>query len=81
MMCNIPKLDLVNMNTYIKFGVILSFCSQYIEIMMEGWNDRKPKSNTALPLFSMRAIKYMLIFKKSSGPGLKLFVKKGRKIT
>ena len=31
MTCNNPKLDLVNMNTYIKFGEILSFCSQDIE--------------------------------------------------
>ena len=31
MMCNNPKLDLVNMNAYIKFGEILSICSQDIE--------------------------------------------------
>ena len=30
-MCNNPNLDLVNMNAYIKFGEILSFCSQDIE--------------------------------------------------
>ena len=29
--CNNPKLDLVNVNTYIKFGEILSTCSQDIE--------------------------------------------------
>ena len=32
MMCNNPKLDLVNMNAYIKFGEILSICSQDIEL-------------------------------------------------
>ena len=31
MMCNNPKLDLANMNVYIKFGVILSICSPDIE--------------------------------------------------
>ena len=31
MMCNITNLDLVNMNAYIKFGEILSICSQDIE--------------------------------------------------
>ena len=31
MTCNIPKLDLVNMKAYIKFGEILSICSQDIE--------------------------------------------------
>ena len=31
MTCNNPKLDLVNMNAYIKFGEILSICSQHIE--------------------------------------------------
>ena len=31
MMCKKPKLDLVNMNAYIKFGGILSICSQDIE--------------------------------------------------
>ena len=31
MMCDNPKLDLVNMNAYIKFGEILSICSQDIE--------------------------------------------------
>ena len=30
-MCNNPKLDLVNMNAYIKFGENLSICSQNIE--------------------------------------------------
>ena len=28
---NNPKLDLVNMNAYIKFGEIMSICSQDIE--------------------------------------------------
>ena len=31
MRCNNPKLDLVNMNAKIKFGEILSICSQDIE--------------------------------------------------
>ena len=30
-MCNDSKLDLVNMNAYIKFGENLSICSQDIE--------------------------------------------------
>ena len=29
--CNNPKLDLVNMDAYIKFGKILSMCSRDIE--------------------------------------------------
>ena len=43
---NNPKLDLVNMNAYIKFGEILSICSQDIEQrrnydgLTEKWNDR-----------------------------------------
>ena len=32
MICNNPKLDLVNINAYIKFGEILSICSQGIEL-------------------------------------------------
>ena len=35
MTCNNPKLDLVNINAYIKFGEILSVCSQDIE---RKWN-------------------------------------------
>ena len=31
MTCNNPKLDLVNSNAYIKFGEIMSICSQDIE--------------------------------------------------
>ena len=31
MMCNNPRLDLVNMNGYIKFGEILSICFQDTE--------------------------------------------------
>ena len=30
-MCNNPKLDIVNMNAYIKFGESLSICSQAFE--------------------------------------------------
>ena len=54
-MCNNPKLDLVNMNAYIKFGENLSIC--YQDIMTDGqmneWNDRQPKSYIA-PRFSKR---------------------------
>ena len=59
MTCNNPKLDLVNMNAYIKFGETLSICSQDIERkrnydgrndgIMDGQTDRRndgqPKSN------------------------------------
>ena len=31
MMCNNPNVDLVNINAYIKFGEIMSICSQDIE--------------------------------------------------
>ena len=31
MMCNNPNVDVGNMNAYIKFGEILSICSQDIE--------------------------------------------------
>ena len=31
MMCNNPKLDLVNINAYTKFGEILSFCENEIQ--------------------------------------------------
>ena len=30
-MCNNPRIDLVNMNAYIKFGEILAICFQDIE--------------------------------------------------
>ena len=30
-MCNKPNIELVNMNAYIKFGEILSICSQDID--------------------------------------------------
>ena len=49
MMCNNPKLDLVNINDDIKFGKILFICSQDIERkwnyirrndgIMDGWTD------------------------------------------
>ena len=32
MICNNSKLDLVKLNPYIKFGEILSICSQVIEL-------------------------------------------------
>ena len=31
MMCSNPKLNLINMNAYIKFGETISICSQDIE--------------------------------------------------
>ena len=31
MICNTPNIDIVNMNAYIKFGGILSICSQDFE--------------------------------------------------
>ena len=40
-MCNNPKLDLVNMNAYIKFGEILSISSQDIE-RKKNYDDRQP---------------------------------------
>ena len=30
-MCNNPNVDLVNMNAYIKFGELMTICSQDIE--------------------------------------------------
>ena len=46
------------MNAYIKFGEILSICSQDIEQKRnyDGRNDRQPKSNKA-PTFSKRVFK------------------------
>ena len=41
MMCYNPKLDLVNMNAYIKFGEILSICSQD-EAEMKFWLNQAP---------------------------------------
>ena len=38
MRCNNPELDLVNTNAYIKFGEILSICSQDIERKKIGIN-------------------------------------------
>ena len=53
-MCNNPKLDLVNINVYIKFGENLLICSQDIERKRDydgqtngrtnEQNDRQPKS-------------------------------------
>ena len=46
---NNPKLDLVNMNAYIKFGEIMSICSQDTEKKpnYDQQNDGQPKSNIA----------------------------------
>ena len=65
-----PKVDLVNINAYTKFGEIISICSEDIERKPnydgqndgqtdrwnDGRNDRQPKSSLA-PLFQSRAIK------------------------
>ena len=37
MKCNSPNLDLVNMNAHIKFGEIMSICSQDIERETKFW--------------------------------------------
>ena len=46
--CNNPKLDLVNMNAYIKFGEILSISSQDIEWkrIYDRGNDGRTDSRT-----------------------------------
>ena len=71
MTCNNPKLDLVNMNAYIKFGENLSICSQDIEPkqnydgqndgITDGRNDGQPKSNMA-PVFSKGGYNYQRVF-------------------
>ena len=81
---NNPNLYLVNVNAYIKFGEILSICSNDIEWKWNydgrndgirvGRNDRQPKSNIA-PLFQSGAIIIIAIFFKSSTP-LKIIVKR-----
>ena len=43
MMCNNPNVDLVNMNAYIKFGEILSICSQDIELKRNYGVNQGPK--------------------------------------
>ena len=47
MMCNNPKLDLVNVNAYIKFGEILSFFIKILSV-----NEIQHKSS-AIPLVQM----------------------------
>ena len=45
-MCNNPNIDLVNINAYIKFGEIMSVCSQDIERKRNsGTNVRKMMCN------------------------------------
>ena len=44
MLCNNPKLDIVNMNAYIKFGEILPIGSQDIERKQNFW--RKSRAIT-----------------------------------
>ena len=59
-MCNNLKLDLVNMNAYIKFGEILSIVCQDTERKRKNydertdeWNDSQPKFYIAPPLFQL----------------------------
>ena len=60
MTCNNIDVDLVNMNAYIKFGEILSICSQDFERkqnydgMTDGMTDNP---NPILPPFSKRGYK------------------------
>ena len=56
-MCNYPSLDLVNTNAFLKFGEILSFCSQDIEQKgnYDRGNGRQPKSSVP-SLFQRGAI-------------------------
>ena len=42
MMCNNPKLDLVNINAYIKFGEILLICSEDIERKSNSGINQRP---------------------------------------
>ena len=66
-MCNNPKLDIVNMNAYIKFGEILSICSQDIERERNYGENQGPKlpytsaimtcSNPKLHLVNINAYK------------------------
>ena len=52
-MCNNPKLDLVNMNAYIKFGESLSICSQG----MEGTKfRRKSSAKTLVQIWEKRCV-------------------------
>ena len=49
MMCNNPYLDLVNINAYTKFGKILLFCSQDIELKQNSeWNEKSCLNETVL---------------------------------
>ena len=41
-MCNNPNLGLVNMNAYIKFGEILSICSQDTELKQNSGVNQGP---------------------------------------
>ena len=41
-MCNNPKLDLVNMKAYIRFGENLSNCSQDIELKQNSGENQGP---------------------------------------
>ena len=52
MTCNNPKLDLVNMNAYIKFGETISVYSQDIECKKRIITDRMSKSR-AITLVQM----------------------------
>ena len=42
MTANNPKLDLITINAYLKFGVILSICSQDIELKLNSGVNQRP---------------------------------------
>ena len=68
MMCNNPKLDLVNMNAYIKFGEILSICSQDIERKLnfdqiKGHNSGKKCAKNDMQQSQARSCQYECIYK------------------
>ena len=55
MMYNNPKVDLVNINAYIKFDEILSICSQDIELKSRTNPRRMLCNNPKLDLVNMNA--------------------------
>ena len=52
-MCNNPKIDLVNMNAYIKFGEIMSICSQDIELKQNFGVNQGPYHNSRTNVLKM----------------------------
>ena len=49
MTCIDPKIDVVNINSYLKFGEILSLCSQDIERKRNFW--RKSRATTLVQIW------------------------------